>query len=80
MWSGGNNGNIQVETVTSSSQVSPIQQSERIMNYEWLQMGTDAPMDWTQYTQQQESTDNTPTVNTNIIPTIVKPILPIFSP
>ena len=75
--SGGNNGNIQVETVTSSSQVSPIQQSPSIMDYEWLQMGTGTPIDWTQYAQQQESNvhnniaDNTPpTVNTsNVITT-----------
>ena len=42
-----NNVNIQVETVTSSSQVSPIQPSESVMNYEWPQIETGAPIDWT---------------------------------
>ena len=82
--SGGNNGNIQVETVTSSSQVSPIQQSPSIMDYEWPQMGTGTPIDWTQYAQQQESNvhnniaDNTPpTVNTsNVIPTNSQTVTP----
>ena len=82
--SGGNNGNIQVETVTSSSQVSPIQQSPSIMDYEWPQIGTGTPIDWTQYAQQQESNvhnniaDNTPpAVNTsNVITTNSQTVTP----
>ena len=82
--SGGNNGNIQVETVTSSSQVSPIQQSPSIMDYEWPQMRSGTPTDWTQYAQQQESNvhhniaNNTPpTVNTsNVITTNSQTVTP----
>ena len=42
-----NNVNIQVETVTSSSQVSPIQPSESVTNYEWPQIETGVSLDWT---------------------------------
>ena len=82
--SGGNNGNIQVETVTSSSQVSPIQQSQSIMDYEWPQMGSGTPTDWTQYAQQQESNvhhniaNNTPPTvnNSNVITTNSQTLTP----
>ena len=77
------NVNMQVENATSSSQVSPIQQSESIMNYEWPQMEASAPVDWTQYAQQGESIANTnvaditPNVNnSNIISTNSQTVTP----
>ena len=81
--SSGNNVHFTVETVTSSSQVSPIQQSESIMNYEWLQIDIGTPIDWTQYANQQESTavnkidDNISNINnSNTIPTNSQTVTP----
>ena len=81
-----NNVNIQVETVTISSHVSPIQPSESVMNYEWPQIETGvpgAPLDWTQYAKQRESTvdikvdANTANTNTsNVIPTNSQTVTP----
>ena len=81
-----NNVNIQVETVTSSSQISPIQPSESVTNYEWPQIETGAPgapLDWTQYAKQRESTvdikidANTANTNTsNVIPTNSQTVTP----
>ena len=78
-----NNVNIQVETVTSSSQISPIQPSESVMNYEWPQMETGDPLDWTQYAKQRESTvdikidaNNANTNTSNVIPTNSQTVTP----
>ena len=48
------NGNLRVETVTSSSQVSPIEQSESInWNQQMNQFDTNNRYDWTGHTGQR---------------------------
>ena len=56
-----NNKEIKVETVVSSSQESPIQQSESIMDQIWSQTQTNDPntiYDWRKHAQQRGNSNN----------------------
>ena len=72
-----NNKEVKVETVMSSSQVSPIQPSESIMDQIWSQTQTNHPntiYDWRKHTQQRKNSDNNDLVQQNSITN--PPLLP----
>jgi len=63
------NSSNKVETVTSSSQVSPIQPSESIMNLTWEQPGVNDPntiYDWNKHVKQ-ENVNNTNIQNNYVV-------------